>query len=103
MMRVDDHTFAVRMETLSPTSGKFFKELTFAICEFTSDYDWTVDSYMTEYDDDSLIKIYFKKNPDLLATVDKLKGMSNPEDWDLGVDNVMLRGDTMVITDPWSE
>ena len=103
LMRVDTSTFAVRMETLTPISGKFFKELTFAICEFTSDYDWTVEGYMAEYADDSLIRKYFTQNPDLLTTLEKLKELANPTDWDIGVNNVMLRGETMVITDPWAE
>lgn len=85
---------AVRIEVLSEDTPDGFEELAQMLQLYSEDPDFIKPRYAENLADVE------KQQPGILATIDNLRSIPNVS-WDLHDQNVMMRGDTMVITDPF--
>lgn len=113
LINVNDNYYAIRMEKLDPVA---LLTLTPEQKETIIKFFWLVDIlHQRTHNADSFHGMYpikklkermpkilelLKEQPKLLPTLKKIVKTGTSREFDLGDSNIMLRGDTIVITDP---
>lgn len=101
-IRINNNTFVVRLEKLTPISTEQFRKVSGILDQLTDIIQYNIDEYGNELDHSPEEITFIKKHMDLYELM--LTLYKTPEFKDLGKDlhqgNIMMRGITPVLVDP---